>query len=325
MLNSNALPSPSVIEPKILAEAAEWLTLLHSSEVTEQDRAELKQWQTQSPMHQAAWQRAEAVIGTFQRVPSALGYSTLSQVSSTSRRRAIKALALLLITTPTAWVTYRQKPWQEWQADLHTVTGEQVSKNLADGTHLVLNTDSAVDVAFSDFERRVTLLAGEVLITTGKDSAPSYRPFIVNTPQGSLQALGTRFTVRRLTDLTQLAVFEGAVKIHPIGSSESIVVSAGEQRVFSATHIQPAQTVTENALLWQQGMLLAKDMRLGDLITELSRYRSGVLRCDPTVADLLVSGAFQVNDTQASLDLLTKTLPVKISSITPWWVTVQPQ
>ena len=40
-------------------------------------------------------------------------------------------------------------------------------------------------------------------------------------------------------------------------------------------------------------MLLAQDMRLAELVGELGRYRPGVLRCHPGIADLRVSGAFR--------------------------------
>jgi len=57
----------------------------------------------------------------------------------------------------------------------------------------------------------------------------------------------------------------------------------------------------------------------------LARYRRGVLRCDPAVADLRVSGAFPLADIDGSLRLLEKTLPVRISHVTPFWTTVAPR
>jgi len=72
-------------------------------------------------------------------------------------------------------------------------------------------------------------------------------------------------------------------------------------------------------------MLLAQRMRLADLLDELGRYRRGVLRCHASVAALTVSGAFPLRDTDASLRLLQETLPVKISSLTGYWVTVEPR
>lgn len=72
-------------------------------------------------------------------------------------------------------------------------------------------------------------------------------------------------------------------------------------------------------------MLLARDMRLGDVIAELSRYRPGVLRCDPAVAELRVTGAISLKDTDAALRLLSNNLPVHIELRTPYLVTVAPR
>lgn len=353
MQNNNFTQPEQSINHEILIEAAEWLTRLRSNEFTEHDQINLNQWKTQSAMHQSAWQRAEMVLGTFNNVPSLLGRNTLSQVDNVGRRRAIKHLALVLMVTPAVWLTYQQLPhqqkaWQKWQSDLRTATGEIKSETLIDGTQLVLNTNSAVNINFSATERRITLLAGEVIFTTGSDTTEKKattgeatnknltssvsalkRPFIVNTLQGDMLALGTRFSVRQLDtaakNVTQLAVFEGAVEIQLVGSAARIIVQAGEQRLFSTTQIQPSQAVSQDIILWEKGMLLAKNMPLAELISELSRYRRGVLRCDASVANLIVSGAFNITDVQASLDLLQKTLPIKISGITPWWLTVKAQ
>ena len=54
-------------------------------------------------------------------------------------------------------------------------------------------------------------------------------------------------------------------------------------------------------MTWENGMMVARNMRLADLLTELGRYRQGVLRCHDAVADLTVSGAFSLRDTDASV------------------------
>lgn len=311
------------IDPKVLEEAADWLTLLHCGEASLSDRHNLERWQHRSAMHQAAWQRAEAVMAHFNQVSAPLARGTLTRVDQLSRRQSLKALAVLLMATPAALLSLRQLPWLEWQSDLHTTTGEQKTVTLADGSQLQLNTATAVDIAFSDSQRRVTLKQGEIRITTGRDQAPAHRPFIVHTAHGTLRALGTRFSVRQMENDTLLAVFEGAVEIAPRHSATKVVVPAGTQRRFNESTLQAAQAAPDTSLLWQRGMLLAQGMPLGALIAELARYRRGILRCDPAVAQLTVSGAFPVGNTDASLNLLEKTLPVQISRISPWWTTIK--
>jgi len=71
-------------------------------------------------------------------------------------------------------------------------------------------------------------------------------------------------------------------------------------------------------------VLAADNMRLDAFLAELGRYRKGWLRCDPQVAALRISGAFQLADTDAVLANLAHLLPVQISARTPYWVTVLP-
>jgi transmembrane sensor len=121
-----------------------------------------------------------------------------------------------------------------------------------------------------------------------------------------------------------LAVLEGAVEIRAAEQSAPVIVNAGEQSGFSSTLIGQVETLDPASLTWENGMMVAKQMRLADLLAELGRYRPGVLRCHSSVADLKVSGAFSLRDTDASLRLLQETLPVSIGSLTRYWVAVEP-
>ncbi|KAG1060900.1 hypothetical protein G6F40_018041 [Rhizopus arrhizus] len=74
-----------------------------------------------------------------------------------------------------------------------------------------------------------------------------------------------------------------------------------------------------------RGVLYANQLRLDAFASELGRYRSGVLRCDPEIAHLRISGAFQLNDTDAVLAALPATLPVQVRYRTAYWVTIGPR
>lgn len=310
------------IDPLLLGEAADWLMRFQSGNDSAELRRNFEQWQARSPAHAAAWQRAEAVLNTFRQIPPGIGRRTLGAPDKPGRRRALHALGLFAIAAPAAWLAWHDRPWAEWSADLRTATGEQKTLDLADGTRLVLNTASAVDVAFRAGERRLRLIRGEILVTTGKDPLPQPRPFIVQTAEGSIRPIGTRFSVRQLPGETRTAVLAGAVEI-TTGDGRQLLLSAGEQASFFSGRIGQATSVAASAVLWEQGMLVASDMPLATLIAELGRYRPGVLRCHPAVAELRVSGAFPLRDTDASLDLLIKTRPLALRSVTRYWVSVE--
>jgi transmembrane sensor len=312
-----------LINPAIIREAATWLMKLHSDDATEADQQAWQHWRSRSPEHQRAWQCAQRLTDAFSDIPPELGMPVLDRpVACPQRRRAaLKALALLLTTAPVAWLAAKL-PWEDWSADYQTATGERSTIALADGTQLVLNTASSVDVRFDSRQRLVQLYTGEVLVTTAADKMLPARPFRVQTRQGMLRALGTRFDVRQEGMRSHVAVFEGAVELTPL-KAPGVVVQAGQQCSFTANRAGPVQAADDSQALWSQGVLFADKMRLADFVDELSRYRHGRLSCDPAVADQRVSGAFQLKDTDQALLLLSKVLPVRIERITQYWVTVR--
>ncbi|WP_343737273.1 cellulose biosynthesis cyclic di-GMP-binding regulatory protein BcsB, partial [Achromobacter sp.] len=208
-------------------------------------------------------------------------------------------------------------------ADLRTAAGEQLTRQLDDGTRLVLNSGSAVDLRYGSSERRLVLVAGEVLVTTGQEPLPTYRPFVVQTPQGEVQALGTRFSVRVVEDQTEVMVFEHAVLARPIHGTP-LRIDAGQRGSFTLAQTGALAPVDDSAALWEQGMLVVRDQRLADVVAELARHRPGFLRCAPEVADLRVSGALSLRDTDAALQALAERLPIAVQRVTRYWVSVGP-
>lgn len=325
------------IEPAVLKEAADWLMRLHSGEPGAVDDAALQRWLNTSPQHRSAWQRAEQLLGGLQAVPTQAARAALDRPpGGRSRRGAIARLVWLPMLPTAAWLGWSQLPWREWQADFRTATGEHKRVTLADGTLVLLNTASALNVRYTGEQRLLRLLAGEVFITTAPDrradgmSAPP-RPFLVQTTEGTVQALGTRFTVRHddagrwgeSRSRSHVAVFEGAVEIaagHHIRR-----LNASERADFSGSGIGPISTVDE-ALegAWRTGMLIARRMRLADLAAELDRYRPGLLRCSSEVAELRISGAFPLLDPERSLRLLAETFPVRVHYRSRYWATLVP-
>ncbi|MCV2447719.1 FecR domain-containing protein [Paracoccus sp. DMF] len=308
---------------ELLEQAADWALALRYGDADPAQRAAFRDWLAQEPQHAAAWQRAEMVFHSFERLPPGLGRQVLGQVDpQPGRRRALVLLAGLAATGAgaLAW----QQPWQKWRADVATAVGERRRLALPDASALVLNTDSAADIAFTAAERRIELRGGEILVTTSPDPAPVARPLLIGTAFGEVRALGTRFSLRELDGQVRVAVFRDAVEIRPSRGTPRRI-EAGAQAEFSAEGVWPARPVDDSAAIWEQGMLLAQDMPLAEVLAEMARHRHGILRCDRQVAEIRVSGAISLADTEGALDLLARTLPVRIQRRTPWWVVVVPR
>lgn len=314
----NIATPASGIDKRIVIDAANWLVKLHSQEMDASDHASLKKWCEQSKEHQRAWHAANELARNFGAVPPGLGLSTLGR--QRNRRAVMKTLAIVCTLAPTSWLAWTHMASGTYQ----TATGERSTYTLADGSSLILNTGSSVDIIFDDKQRLVRLRAGELLIQTAKDTALNQRPFLVQTGQGSVRALGTRFIVRQREDVTDVSVLEHAVEVRALGVAGAVIIDAGYSSSFGKTDIGTVAPLANNAnaSAWTQGILIADKQRLEDFLAELGRYRPGILRCDPAVADLRISGVFQTSNTEQALNVLQETLPVTVQSRTRYWITV---
>ncbi|WP_437615146.1 ferric citrate uptake sigma factor regulator FecR [Erwinia sp. V71] len=301
--------------------AAQWFATLGADEVTPQQNEKWLQWYQQHEDHRWAWQRVEALQGQLQSMPGNFGYQTLNhahQQAQLTRRRVLKGLCLLL-GVGGGWTLWQSPTGQGLRADSRTATGEIKTLRLEDGSQLALNTASAADIRFSAQQRLIRLHQGEISITTARDP----RPFLVETAQGTLRALGTEFVVRELGAATQLSVLQHAVEIRLAAQPERLLrVDAGQAVRFSADDFGPLTPVAAGSNSWLRGVLSVSDQPLGDVIAELARYRQGHLSCDDAVANLRVSGTFPLNDTDRALRLLAQTLPVNVQTLTRYWVRV---
>ena len=308
------------LEHNVVRQAARWYIRLHEAAPDAAQRQVFEQWRSQHPDHERAWQLAQRVSEQWKGIPEGVGLPTLDRADRLSRRAGLKALMLLMTAGPAALVVWRHGTFS---ADERTLVGEQRQIDLADGTRLNLNTDSAVDIAFDAHQRLIRLRSGEILVTTGQD--PLKRPLRVQTEQGSVYPIGTRFSVRLEDDDSLVCVYGGAVDICPNGRPEATRVSAGNQARFDRVHVLAAQPLVPGSDGWSTGVLRVERMPLSTFTRELNRYRSGWVRCDPHIADLLISGAFQLRDTDLVLSAVARALPVSVVYRTRYWVTLQPR
>ncbi|TCP05167.1 FecR family protein [Rubrivivax gelatinosus] len=250
-----------------------------------------------------------------------------------ARRRAFKTLMWVGTGGAALYLVQDQVPWRAQlasaMADEHTATGERRSLVLVDGTQLMLNTATALDIQFTAQQRRIVLRTGEILVTTAPDAQG--RPFVVSTREGTLIPVGTRFSVRRdespAEGSTRLAVAEGAMEVRLAGAASDAptLVRAGQQVRFNRQQVSSVEPLRDAALSWADEVLTAESTPLGEFIADLDRYRHGRLRCAPEVAHLRITGSWPlsgVNPTERILSSLERQLPVRVNRVTRYWVTV---
>jgi transmembrane sensor len=312
--------SSKPVSAQVLDAAIAWQLSLDSGNPVE--REEFAKWHAAHEEHARAWRQLGMLDQRFSAA-SGPARTALLQSREGIRRRVRKlgsGLASIVAVVGLAlFAGERYLPLDYWLADERTATGEQRTLHLADGTLINLNTHSAVDVRFDEKQRLIVLQEGEILIETGHGDA---RPFIVETREGSMRALGTRFLVKREEDGTRLSVLKSAVAAHPQSNPEEQILREGQQVLMRNNGLGPILALNLGADAWTRSMLVVDNARLEDLIHELGRYRRGHLGVAPEVADLRITGSFPLNDTDKALSALLPTLPVQIEQHTQWWVTV---
>lgn len=320
LADKSGLPETSINE------AMEWLVLSWSGENDAGFDRALESWLTADPSHRQAWHYLNNVSQRLNNIPAAVATNSLRSAEQVgSRRRFLQVLGMLLLGVCISPLLLRHKYSQALMADLRTGTGDIKRFTLPDGTGVVLNTETAVDLVFDQQLRQINLIAGEIFIETAPDpinnpqSLP--RPFVVKTDHGSVQPIGTEFSVRHTGDQTIVAVEQGAVIIRNAQTQRKL--SAGEAAGYDAQNIQ--STELNYSSDWVESKLAVKQIPLATFCQELGRYRPGFIRVHPDLVAQKLSGRFDLQDTDRTLALLEQALPIKVSFISPYWVNIDPE
>lgn len=314
----------SAVSARALDEAIAWQLSLGSGEAGEREHREFERWLAANAEHRLVWQQLGELEQQLSPAATPLLRRTLQRSDSELRRRrrrlAGTSLSLLLAGGLGLGLLDQRRPLDDYLADEWTAAGEQRELQLADHSRVRLNSRSAVDVDYSATQRRLFLRSGEILVETAHGDS---RPFFVDTPQGRLQALGTRFLVRREGEATRLIVLQSAVAAQPqVGERQ--VVDAGHQRLMQRDGLGADSPAALTADAWSRGMLVADRMPLGELVDRIGEYRHGYLGVDERLAALPISGSFPLHDSELALAALPASLPVRIKRHSDWWLKVVP-
>ncbi|SDX46698.1 FecR family protein [Pseudomonas syringae] len=308
--------APSNEEREVVRRAAQWLALLESGGASEEDHAMLQHWRDSAAGNERAWQKAQQLRQRFSAVPANLAMATLDRPDK-ARRAALKRVLGFAAVAPAVWLLGRQLPLDVWRADLHTAVGEHQRLTLADGSVLQLNTDSAVNVDLG--ARQIKLLRGEIAL-----KVPGSAPLSIDGPYGRIVVSQSEVCVRLNERDCRVSVVSGAVQIHPL-QGPALMLQAQQQISLQASGAGPVAIFDAMLPGWRDDILTAQNQPLGNFLRELGRYRPGLLRWEPELEGMRVTGSFRLDNTDRILSLLAASLPVDVHMRTRYWVTLAPR
>jgi transmembrane sensor len=208
---------------RIEQEAREWLIRLDSdTEPSAEEVRALRAWVARSPAHRqellrisAFWNDANILTElsipletTTQSVASRLR-RFFAPLMSVNRCSALAASLVLAVTIGAVSLVVMQ-PSDATNGIYVTAIGGIQERKLVDGSILKINTDSQVQVDYSDNVRKIRLLRGEAHFQVSHNAN---WPFEVYAGTRMVKAIGTAFSVQLSNDSVQVTVSEGRVDI----------------------------------------------------------------------------------------------------------------
>ena len=147
-------------------------------------------------------------------------------------------------------------------------TAQAKEVKLPDGSTVWLAGNSSMEYASNFLEQRdVNLNKGQAFFEVERDEQ---HPFVIKTPSGEVEVLGTAFNVSAGTDSTVVSVEHGLVALR--NKVDEIRLSKGESATASSNSISEKTEVNTNYLSWKTGVFNFEDVALEDVVLELNSY-----------------------------------------------------
>lgn len=311
--------------------AAAWVVRLASDQRTRADEQEFAQWLARNPAHReeyelhAALWRGVGALADDDEARQLLGLGGRTAMPATggiNRRRLIGGGMAALAAAAVAAIVVLPLP-QDGGTSYRTVPGEQRRLRLPDGSMVMVNTDSVLNVAYTPAERRLHLERGQAYFEVARDLK---RPFRVFVGEDEVRALGTAFDVRKDGDRAEVTLEKGRIALYrgtrgqqagaAGGDRPLAVLSPGESatlRPASAPELAAADLRKTRA--WRYGRIILDSAPLGESVAELNRYGGKeIILADPALEQLRISGVFHTGRPEAFVEGVTAALPVKLAS-----------
>ena len=290
-------------------QASLWAARLDGGSLTAADRAALDAWLAENPAHRP-------LLSCYGQFSADLEENLLALVATgavapppeeepqPARRRWRLPWftgAALVAAAVVVFVFWLARPGALFE-NIETPAAHRRSLTLADGSRVELNARTSLRVENSRTERRVQLATGEAYFVVSKDRQ---RPFIVETPAGSVRVTGTIFNVRSETaSQLEVTVVQGSVQVSPgtIGgplAPTPVVLGAGDRLSTSpggATFETLSGSALEDALAWRRGQIVCNGMPLAEVAARFAHYHGRKIVVAPDAANLRVGGQYSLDD-----------------------------
>ena len=309
-------------------EMALWIVRLNTDDLHERQQAqiEFEAWRSKYPEHHDQLDQMFNFSETMQQFSTTHGISSQNirnsiKVSQQSKKHILQLFSkVLLFCVSIGGVVYfaaNSTMMSYYMADYKTEVGQMHSITLEDGSKVTLAAKSAIKLDFTAEKRQINLVQGDIYIDVAKDPK---RPLIVHTAQADFKALGTRFIVYQYANSSVLNMLHSKVETRSLAQNSQVkVVKQGEKISADLLGLSPISEldIASIEFAWDKHQILADQLPLTDLLTNLGRYHHQYLIFNHSaLKDYKVSGVINAQqDLDQTLRLLVTQYPIKITKL----------
>lgn len=319
----------STIEDDATEQAARWIVLRQSGELSADEEQKFFAWLDLSQDHRNAFekvQRGWLVSGLVAQEPDILSMRKKVQSRYAKGpywvRGAIAAsLALLVAPALLVFAKYQapspQTPTSQ-QAFL-TQFGQLADITLADGSAVKLDSGTSMVTKELPSSRNVVLKSGRAFFKVAKN--PN-RPFTVVANGKTITALGTAFSVSIEGNDVVVTLVEGKVRVTDVGGTEtSVDMTPGRQLIARKSQNWTLKTVdSSKEESWTTGKLTYMRDPLAKAIHDMNRYSKKKITFEnDQIPQRNIVGVFDAGDVDSlvtALELNEIAKPVETSEDT---------
>jgi transmembrane sensor len=277
-------------------------------------RTELEQWRAASATNESAYAEALRQWNALSNVAPALRARFVEPAQATKlgkhNVRATLTVAAFVLGFAGLLGWHLQQP--TFERALRTGTAQVAQLALPDGSRIDLNAKTGLQVTLYRDRRVVLLKHGEARFEVAADPA---RPFRVETREGTVEVVGTAFTVSDRGQRVTVNVERGRVRVAPVAEPRPVELVAGERVSVHHGIADPVQQSGEREFApWRDGWLVFDNERLADALPAINAFRAApITLADDRAGTLRLTGRFRADDTRGLLAALPRILPLNVT------------
>ena len=301
-------------------QAIRWHSKMNEADCSLKVRQNFESWLSEAPENKEAFEMIQLFWNDYAQL-SVVGDNELSrarqfakQVQLTNKRRNTGLMLIFLMIG--VFAVDPQIGIKMFAQHYQTAKGQSSRVVLSDGSFIQINTDSEIRVFDFLGTRKVWLAHGEAWFDVHHDPSSD---FWVETSQGKIKDIGTRFNVLVVNDKTTVSVEEGEVELETRAKRHLSLIENQQAELDIQGNLSSKTNVDLSTIsAWRSGILIFQNQSLAEVLQQISRYHQVEFSInDSSLKQKTISGRFSTTNLVSTLHTLSVGMRLNIVQYQP--------